>query len=100
MFDYIKLAQLNGSSARTYDPSFSSGKTLPRVTGEVEFRDLTFAYPTRPEQRVLNGLSLKVPAGKVVALCGHSGVCVVLFPCVIVSNFECVCKERNARWCV
>eukprot|EP00164_Ancoracysta_twista_P001440 GFYU01001876.1.p1 GENE.GFYU01001876.1~~GFYU01001876.1.p1 ORF type:complete len:820 (-),score=207.21 GFYU01001876.1:43-2502(-) len=41
--------------------------------GGIEFKDITFAYPTRPETNVLNGFSLNIPAGSCVALVGKSG---------------------------
>merc|ERR1719401_3077141 len=50
-----------------------SGKTLPKVDGEIELKDVRFAYPSAPEHLVCNGYSLVVPAGKTVALCGPSG---------------------------
>ena len=36
-------------------------------------RDVSFAYPTRPDQLVLNAVSLVVEPGQAVALCGPSG---------------------------
>jgi ATP-binding cassette subfamily B (MDR/TAP) protein 1 len=39
----------------------------------VEFRDVHFRYPTRPEQPVLRGLNLTVKPGQYVALVGASG---------------------------
>lgn len=41
--------------------------------GRVEYKDVEFFYPTRPNVRVLRGLSLEVPAGATVALVGSSG---------------------------
>ena len=41
--------------------------------GQVEFKNVTFSYPTRPTQPVLKNFSLTMPAGKMVALCGSSG---------------------------
>ncbi|KAK7498459.1 hypothetical protein BaRGS_00010413, partial [Batillaria attramentaria] len=41
--------------------------------GEIEFRDVTFAYASRPEQTVLNKMSFRVNPGEVVALVGPSG---------------------------
>src|SRR5665647_3414668 len=41
--------------------------------GEVAFHDVRFAYPTRPEAAVLDGLSFQVKAGEKLALVGASG---------------------------
>jgi subfamily B ATP-binding cassette protein MsbA len=43
-----------------------------RATGDVEFRNVSFAYGTE-SGRVLNGIDLAVDAGKSLALVGHSG---------------------------
>ncbi|NBV35603.1 MAG: ATP-binding cassette domain-containing protein, partial [Proteobacteria bacterium] len=45
----------------------------PRLTGEVTFKDLTFAYPSRPEVRVLDGINLEAHPGERIALVGPSG---------------------------
>jgi ABC-type multidrug transport system fused ATPase/permease subunit len=44
-----------------------------QLKGELELRDVWFRYPARPEAAVLRGLTLKVPAGRTVALVGESG---------------------------
>jgi len=49
------------------------GATLPMIKGEVEFKNVHFQYPTRPDHVVLKNLNLVVPAGRIVALCGISG---------------------------
>ncbi|XP_013162582.1 PREDICTED: ATP-binding cassette sub-family B member 8, mitochondrial-like [Papilio xuthus] len=41
--------------------------------GDIEFKDVAFAYPTRPEAVVLKNFNLKIPAGKTVAIVGTSG---------------------------
>nr|XP_040051988.1 ATP-binding cassette sub-family B member 9 [Gasterosteus aculeatus aculeatus] len=41
--------------------------------GVVEFRDITFAYPTRPDIDILKGLSFTMRPGEVTALVGPSG---------------------------
>ncbi|TLD09645.1 hypothetical protein PspLS_11745 [Pyricularia sp. CBS 133598] len=47
--------------------------SMANAEGMVEFRDVHFRYPTRPEQAVLSGLSFKVEPGQYVALLGPSG---------------------------
>ncbi|KAI8081342.1 P-loop containing nucleoside triphosphate hydrolase protein [Halteromyces radiatus] len=49
------------------------GSVILNVNGDVQFDDVDFYYPTRPEHQVLNGFSLRVPHGTTVALCGPSG---------------------------
>jgi len=43
------------------------------VRGEIELKDVVLYYPSRPQRRVLDGLSLKVEPGSIVALVGESG---------------------------
>ncbi|KAM4053825.1 ABC-type oligopeptide transporter ABCB9 isoform 1-T2 [Anomaloglossus baeobatrachus] len=43
------------------------------LEGKVEFRNVTFAYPTRPTAQVLKNLSFTLHPGKVTALVGPSG---------------------------
>ncbi|KAL4865464.1 hypothetical protein BDV12DRAFT_174570 [Aspergillus spectabilis] len=49
------------------------GEQLDTVEGEIEFKDVHFRYPTRPQQPVLRGLNLTVKPGQYVALVGPSG---------------------------
>jgi ATP-binding cassette subfamily B (MDR/TAP) protein 1 len=41
--------------------------------GEVEVKDVVFAYPTSPDHMVCKNFSLRIPAGQTMALCGASG---------------------------
>ena len=49
------------------------GERIDDIEGTIEFRDVHFRYPTRPEQPVLRGLNLTVKPGQYVALVGASG---------------------------
>jgi len=44
---------------------------VPRLRGEITLRDVRFGYDSRDP--VLEGVSLAVPAGRTVALVGHTG---------------------------
>ena len=55
------------------DPLSPEGMQPTSFTGEIQIRDLRFAYPTRPTAQVLQGLDLSIPAGKTTALVGPSG---------------------------
>lgn len=41
--------------------------------GDVAFENIEFVYPSRPDIKILNGLSLTVKSGQTVALVGESG---------------------------
>ena len=59
---------------REQQESAASGVTTKRLevsAGEVQFRDVTFAYT--PDKRVLQGVSFTAEAGKQTALVGRSG---------------------------
>ena len=58
-----------------YVPKIVSRKNIvpDKFEGEIEFNNVTFAYPLKPEVNVLKNLSTKIEKGKVVAIVGHSG---------------------------
>ncbi len=58
---------------RALNPNEEQGCAPDIMTGEVEFKDVYFHYPTRPDVPVLKGLSLKATGRKVLALVGESG---------------------------
>ncbi|KAJ4972556.1 hypothetical protein NE237_005730 [Protea cynaroides] len=55
------------------DSDSTEGEILENVSGDVEFKDVVFSYPSRPDNVILKEFSLNVPAGKTVALVGASG---------------------------
>lgn len=74
--DYAKAL---GASERVVEvlerpPEVSGGTDrLDAARGEVRFEEVAFAYPVRPEAQVLEGFSLTLRPGEVVALVGPSG---------------------------
>jgi ATP-binding cassette, subfamily B (MDR/TAP), member 9 len=61
-----------------YQPRINSkgGSVIPtdnKFKGEIEFQNVDFFYPSKPEVKVLDNFSLKIKAGEVVALAGISG---------------------------
>ncbi len=51
----------------------TGGLTPPRAEGGIALEGVRFAYPTRPEASVLDGLDLALAPGEVVAVVGPSG---------------------------
>jgi ATP-binding cassette subfamily B (MDR/TAP) protein 8 len=49
------------------------GITLRDLDGNIRFDNISFYYPTRKEHRVLDGFTLDIPKGTMIALCGPSG---------------------------
>ncbi|KAM5157175.1 ATP-dependent translocase ABCB1-like isoform 1-T4 [Mantella aurantiaca] len=58
---------------RHIDSGSSEGHKPDKLIGHIEFKNIHFAYPSRPEVQILTGLNLTIPAGKTVALVGMSG---------------------------
>jgi subfamily B ATP-binding cassette protein MsbA len=65
------LEHLQGVLTERPEPVSSGDRSLPRLRGAIEYRDVSFAYPGRPCS--LEGVSLKIAAGETVALTGENG---------------------------
>jgi ABC-type multidrug transport system fused ATPase/permease subunit len=52
------------------DSTSDTGAKPPHIKGHISFKDVTFAYPTRPHEIVLNNMSTEIEAGKTVAFVG------------------------------
>jgi ATP-binding cassette, subfamily B, multidrug efflux pump len=52
-------------------------QTAPKIRGEIEFRNLNFAYPTggngSPAPAILKDINLRIPAGSTLAIVGPTG---------------------------
>jgi ATP-binding cassette subfamily B protein len=74
------FARARGASERIFElldraplVDAGNGETIDPVTGRVEFAGVAFAYPVRPETRVLDEIALVLEPGTVTALVGPSG---------------------------
>ncbi|KAK7712243.1 hypothetical protein SLS63_012481 [Diaporthe eres] len=56
-----------------FDGTTDSGTRLEQAEGSFELRDVSFAYPSRPEVTVLDHVSIRIPAKKHTAIIGLSG---------------------------
>ncbi|XP_072516995.1 bile salt export pump isoform X2 [Salminus brasiliensis] len=50
-----------------------AGYKLDRVRGDLEYHNVTFHYPSRPEVKILDQLNLQVKSGETTAFVGPSG---------------------------
>ncbi|KAG9445533.1 hypothetical protein H6P81_011661 [Aristolochia fimbriata] len=55
------------------EPDDPNGMKPRKIKGQVDLKSVVFAYPARPDQVIFKGLTLKIDAGKTVALVGQSG---------------------------
>ncbi|KAJ0974223.1 hypothetical protein J5N97_016188 [Dioscorea zingiberensis] len=77
--DIVKGSQALGSvfsilERRTrINPDDRNSEMVTGIKGDIEFRNVSFRYPTRPEVIILDDLNLQVEAGNSLAIVGRSG---------------------------
>ncbi|EXX52002.1 uncharacterized protein OCT59_000541 [Rhizophagus irregularis] len=50
-----------------------NGFKIPNIEGNINFNQVSFSYPSRPDTLVLRNVNLSIPAGKTTVLVGQSG---------------------------
>lgn len=70
-----RLMELLASESKVQSPA---SPTLIRASGkgkgaDIEFKNVTFQYPSRPDRKALDNLSFHIKPGETVALVGPSG---------------------------
>jgi ATP-binding cassette subfamily B protein len=68
-----RLMELLASQSPITSPSNPAVALIPKAGSAITFDNLTFHYPSRPNQAALRGFSLHINAGQTVALVGPSG---------------------------
>ncbi|CAH2034119.1 unnamed protein product [Thlaspi arvense] len=54
-------------------PDQPNSRLVTQIKGDIELKNVSFAYPTRPEIAIFQNLYLRVSAGKSLAIVGTSG---------------------------
>ncbi|KAJ3309176.1 ATP-binding cassette sub- B member 10, mitochondrial [Boothiomyces sp. JEL0838] len=68
---YTDLNKGAGAGDRIF--SLINQPSFIEKTGNIEFKNVAFSYPTRPEAKILSDLSFSLSPGEHVAIVGHSG---------------------------
>ncbi|CAG8541359.1 6798_t:CDS:10, partial [Scutellospora calospora] len=81
---FIGVSNAMGAAAKLFevidripsiDSTSSNGKIIQKSSskGRIEFRNVSFNYPTRPDVQILKNFNLIIEPGQTVALVGSSG---------------------------
>jgi ATP-binding cassette subfamily B (MDR/TAP) protein 1 len=65
------MAEVQGGAAVNKNPAHLQRPA--QCKGDIDVRNLSFAYPTRPNQLALDDISLSIPSGEITYLIGKSG---------------------------
>lgn len=53
--------------------SSTTGQKMDKLEGHIQFKNVSFSYPSRPDVLIFDKLCLNIPSGKILALVGGSG---------------------------
>lgn len=76
---YAKIQKAIGATEHLLDilnepaENITDNTTKNSLSGHIQFKDLSFAYPSRPEIKVLKSLNFEIKEGQNIALVGPSG---------------------------
>lgn len=79
-YTYTEIMRGSGAAQRLFEledkkPRIpqSGGKRILSAQGNVTFANVHFAYPTRPDAKIFNGLNFEIPSGSNACIVGPSG---------------------------
>ena len=61
------------SEINAFEDANKGKKLANKIEGKIEFKNVSFYYPTKPNQKILNNLSFIIEPKKKVGLVGYSG---------------------------
>jgi ABC-type multidrug transport system fused ATPase/permease subunit len=75
---YTQLQRAIGSSERVLEilnekDEAEPSQEIQKLTGAIEFQEVSFSYPSRTDYQVLEDLNFKIQSGEKIALVGPSG---------------------------
>lgn len=105
---YMELMKGSGAGVKLFDlidhdndvPPVKGGKLPQGLSNEIEFKDVVFSYPTRPNQKIFNGCSFKVEPSSSTCFvapsgCGKSTIAALLLRSYNVQSGEITIGGRN-----
>ncbi len=79
-YTYTEIMRGSGAAQRLFELSDkkpripqSGGTRIESAQGAVKFTNVHFAYPTRPDAKIFNGLNFEIPSGSNACIVGPSG---------------------------
>ena len=70
---WIILLLLYTQKPMIYVDNDNDKLSLESIDGCIQFSDVTFNYPSRPDVQILNGIDLHIKPGQTMAFVGPSG---------------------------
>jgi len=67
----VNISNINEENI--WPDKLSLQKTKSKITGDIQFKNVTFAYPSRDEKIILNNFTCIARENEITALVGASG---------------------------
>jgi ABC-type multidrug transport system fused ATPase/permease subunit len=68
-----RIREILGEESEVIKPLPVAARGALKIYGDIDFQEITFAYPTRQDIDVLKNISFRIGAGQKIALVGYSG---------------------------
>lgn len=105
---YMELMKGSGAGIKLFElidhdndvPPVKGNKLPPGLKNNIEFKDVVFSYPTRPNEKIFNGCTFSIPASSTTCFvapsgCGKSTVASLLLRSYNINSGEILIGGRN-----